>query len=158
MLSTITAAGFALAADAWSTDEEGAEVVARYLDEDERAALGQRRPKARQQTLLGRIAAKDAVCHHLAKHRGLEVEPDAVAIVNDERGCPSVAGDWVGDLRLTIAHTSSVGVAMVGAGIDVGIDIERVEPRSPRFELLTLTDSEQRLHPVPGDDLSLIHI
>ena len=150
--STITAAGFALATDAWATDADGEALMRRYLDDDELAALIARPPRARQQTLLGRIAAKDAVRVHLAKHRGLEVEPDAVAITNDEAGRPVLVGDWVGDVRLSIAHTATIGVALVGDGIDVGIDIEPIEPRSPRFEMLTLTDAEQRLDPVPGDD------
>jgi phosphopantetheinyl transferase len=151
-VSTITAAGFALATVAWTDDAGGEAIMRRYLDDEELAALVARRPRARQQTLLGRIAAKDAVCHHLAKHRGLEVDPIAVAVVNDEAGRPLIDGGWAGDLRLSIAHTATIGVAMVADGIDVGIDIEPIDPRSERFELLTLTDVEQRLPPVPGDD------
>ena len=152
LVSTITAAGFALVTDAWTDDAEGEALMRRYLDDDELASLTARKPRARQQTLLGRIAAKDVVRHHLAKRRGLEVEPDAVAITNDEAGRPVLVGDWIGDLRLSIAHTATIGVALVGDGIDVGIDIEPIEPRSSRFELLTLTDFEQQLAPVPGDD------
>ena len=152
MVSTITAAGFALATNAWADDVAGEAIMHRYLSADERAALAERRPRARQQTLLGRIAAKDAVRHHLAKHLGLDVAPADIGIANDAAGRPVLTGDQAGDLRLSIAHTATIGVAMVADGTDVGIDIEPIEPRSPRFELLTLTDDEQRLSPVPGDD------
>lgn len=169
-VSTITAAGFALATITWTDDAGGEVLMRRYLGDDERAALVARRPRARQQTLLGRIAAKDIVRHHLVKRFGVEVEPDAITIVNDAAGRPlldgnvapasvprgtsrpSTAKNWAGDLRLSIAHTATIGVAMVADGVDVGIDIEPIEPRSSRFEMLTLTDFEQQLTPVPGDD------
>jgi phosphopantetheine--protein transferase-like protein len=43
-------------------------------------------------------------------------------------------------------------VAIVAEGVDVGIDVERVEPRRPTFENLVLTAAEQRLAPPEGYD------
>lgn len=61
-------------------------------------------------------------------------------------------GPFDHDLRVSLAHVDGLGVALVGDGIDVGIDVERVEPRRPSFEALVLTNDERTVRPPDGYD------
>ncbi len=74
--------------------------------------------------------------------------PAEVAVANDPTGRPLVRGPFDADLRVSLAHVEGLGVALVGEGVDVGIDAERVEPRRPSFEALVLTPAEREL-PLP---------
>jgi phosphopantetheinyl transferase len=56
-----------------------------------------------------------------------------VRIRNEPDGRPLVSAPGGADLRVSIAHTPYVGVGVVAEGEEVGIDVERVEPRSERF-------------------------
>jgi phosphopantetheinyl transferase len=46
---------------------------------------------------------------------------------------------------VSVAHKDDVAVAMVGVGRDVGIDVERVEPRSANLGGVAFTDRELAL-------------
>ncbi len=120
-------------------------LMRRYLGRAERADYDGHNPRAQRQWLLGRIAAKDAVRRLLDG----PVFPAEIEIMNDETGRPHVGGHGgralAQDIRISIAHTGWIGVAHAAVGRDVGIDIEAIEPRSERFEQVSLTVTEQAL-------------
>lgn len=147
--------------------EDGAldALAERWLTTGERAAAGELGPRARAGRVAGRVAAKQAVAAHLAALGFAEVAPERVQIINDEHGCPVVAvrGARIATrhLRISIAHSGAVAVALASTarrpGSDagttgIGIDVEPIEARSPRFERLTLAEDERKLAPVAGDD------
>lgn len=142
-------------------------LVARWLTAAERQATERRGERGRAAHVAGRVAAKQAIQAHLTSLGFAELDPQRIEIGNDDRGCPVVAvrGARVATrhLRVTIAHGGTVAVAAAAqlppdraAGPDrgpgIGIDVEPVEPRSSRFERLTLGAAEQSLARVPGDD------
>jgi phosphopantetheinyl transferase len=49
------------------------------------------------------------------------------------------------DVRVSIAHSEDVAVAIAREGADVGVDIERIRPRGPEFAELALAPDELRL-------------
>jgi phosphopantetheinyl transferase (holo-ACP synthase) len=127
-----------------------------YLGAEARTGYEPRNPWAQRQFLLGRMAAIDAVRRELWDTGAGPIFPIELTVDNDDEGAPVVR--WTDpdheplpDLRVSIAHADGFGVAMVGHGVDVGIDIEAIEPRSPRFASMTLTDHEQDL-PSPDAD------
>jgi acyl transferase domain-containing protein/phosphopantetheinyl transferase len=135
--------GWVLAREGWPDSASRDVVRRRFLGRAERAEYDTRNPNAQRQWLLGRIAAKDAVRHHLWAHSDRPIFPIEVGVTNDERGRPLVTGPTDADLRVSIAHTTSLGVALVAEGVDVGIDVEAVAPRSATFEATTLSAAEQ---------------
>ncbi len=119
----------------------------RFLNEEERRTWAETlAPRRRTPWLYGRIAAKDAVRHWLmARARGF-LFPAEIAVENDETGRPRVAGPQLPDLRLSIAHKETIAVAFVGEGREVGVDVERYEPRSAEFgELICAPEELRRL-------------
>ena len=75
-----------------------------------------------------------------------------IAVANDPSGRPLVRGSFENDLRVSLSHVEGVGVALVGEGGDVGIDVERVETRRPSFEALVLTGAERSVPAPDGYD------
>jgi len=141
--------------------------AARWLTATERDVASRRGARGRAAHVAGRVAAKQAIRSHLGELGFAEFDADRIQITNDELGCPAVAirGARVATrhLRVSIAHSGGVAVAVagqvpsghgrgVGPAAGIGIDVEPVEPRSPRFERLTLGAAEQALRPVAGDD------
>src|SRR5262249_50530919 len=53
---------------------------------------------------------------------------------------------------VSIGHTPYVAVAMVADEPDVGVDVERIEPRSGDFAALAFSPEEQRLLASLADD------
>jgi phosphopantetheine--protein transferase-like protein len=108
--------------------------------------------------LWGRIAAKEAV-RRLWLREGRAAEyPADLTIEPDRHGRP-----WIRSRRtpddddlpaLSIAHTQGVAVALTSRSPHamVGIDVERVVPRSASFEELAFTDQERRLLDQIGRD------
>jgi phosphopantetheinyl transferase len=95
----------------------------------------------------GRIAAKDAVRHLLWARGEGPIFPVEIDVTNGPRGEPLVACPYVADLRISIAHRDGTAVALVGEGVPVGIDLERIEPRSAGFDDLAFTPEEQAFLP-----------
>ena len=143
LLSEVDPAGWTYATEHWKTAMSREFMMRRYLNGPERAEYGRRSIHEQRQWLLGRIAAKDAVRHWLFDHRPGPCHPLELTVANDDRGAPIVTGPFDEDLRVSIAHTRWAAVAMVGDGRDVGIDIERIEPRSEHFTDTAFSASER---------------
>jgi phosphopantetheinyl transferase len=121
----------------------------RYLTAHEQATYERLSTAARTSWLLGRVAAKDAVRWWLAD-RGHVVAPDRVLVANEPGGRPVVrldtgpGGTWPPpDLRISIAHVSGTGVAIVAEGQDVGIDVEETAPRPGSFARVAFSAGER---------------
>jgi phosphopantetheinyl transferase (holo-ACP synthase) len=155
-ISSFAPAGYAMVTERWRDSASRELMMRSYLCAEERADYDTRNPKAQRQFLLGRMAAKDALRKVMWDDGEGPIFPVEITLRNGEQGEPLAS--WTRDerpawrdLRVSIAHADAVGVAIVGIGQDVGIDIEAIGPRSPRFADMTLTDDEARLHPVDAD-------
>lgn len=111
-------------------------------------------PKRRTEWLLGRVAAKDAVRLYLKRRYGMAICPADVEITPDEYGCPAVTGSWVKDIgevpALSIAHTDSVAVALVGDRATcsgVGVDVEPIGRMNELLRDVTFSPKERHLIP-----------
>lgn len=144
LLSEVHPAGWTYATEHWKTAASRDFMMRRYLNERERTEYADRSLHDQRQWLLGRIAAKDAVRRWLFDHRPGSCHPVEITVTNDERGAPIVTGPFDEDLRVSIAHTRWAAVALVAQGRDVGIDIERIEPRSEYFTDAAFSASERR--------------
>ena len=127
-------------------------VMRRYLGRAERAEYDQHHPLGQRQFLLGRIAVKDAVRRWLWAQGHGPLFPAEIVVANEPSGRPIARGPYLVDLRVSLAHVDGAAVALVADGVDVGIDIEKIEPRSADFERLALTPHEQALTPPDGYD------
>jgi phosphopantetheinyl transferase len=108
----------------------------RYLAADERARYDALAVRGKRDWLLGRIAVKDAVRRHLWARGDGPRWPVEIVVDNEASGRPIVRGRP--ELRVSLAHransaTDARGVAIVGDGVDVGIDIEKIAPRTEGF-------------------------
>ncbi|HEY8544749.1 MAG TPA: beta-ketoacyl synthase N-terminal-like domain-containing protein [Acidimicrobiales bacterium] len=147
---SVERSGFTVAGERWPDSATRALVMRRYLSTPERDEYERHNPLAQRQFLLGRVAVKDAVRRWLWAHGHGPLFPAEVAVANDPLGRPLVRGPFDADLRVSLAHVEGLGVALVGDGVDVGIDAERVDPRRPSFEALVLTPGERQLAPPDG--------
>jgi phosphopantetheinyl transferase (holo-ACP synthase) len=120
-------------------------MMRRYLAADERAAYADRPPRGQKGWLLGRVAVKDAVRAYLWERGHGPIYPIEVGVHHDQDGRPTVTCPGDRDLRVSLAHSGSVAVAIVAEGHDVGIDLEPIEPRSERFAELVVTEGERAL-------------
>ena len=108
--------------------------------------------KRRQEWLLGRLAAKDAVRLLLRDRYGLEVYPLDIEITKERNGKPIIGGELNKKLGLllsiSIAHSGGTSVAIAGDCGDhncVGIDIEQICQSSDGLKRVTLTGEERSL-------------
>jgi acyl transferase domain-containing protein/phosphopantetheinyl transferase (holo-ACP synthase) len=138
--------GWVLVREGWPDSASRDVVMRRFLGRAERHDYDARNPNVQRTWLLGRIAAKDAVRHLLWCEGEGAMFPVEVGIANDAEGRPlaTVAGDDPPDVRISIAHTAGLGVAVAAVGVDVGIDIEKVEPRPDTFEATALSKKERK--------------
>jgi phosphopantetheinyl transferase len=95
--------------------------------------------------LSGRIAAKDAVRDLLWRGGHGALFPVELAIESEASGRPIVHFGAGRDLRVSIAHKEEIAVAIAREGKDVGIDVERIEPRTDAFGEISFTKEELRL-------------
>jgi 4'-phosphopantetheinyl transferase len=125
--------------------------AAPLLSASEQAVLARLQvPKRRQEWLLGRLAAKSLVRHHLRAKGQPEAPLFAIVIEAAADGAPTVAwpgagghSDW-SRLRISISHREGVAVAALSTAGPVGVDLELVEPRSAGFVEDYFTEAEQR--------------
>jgi len=129
-----------------------------YLTGPEREQYHALTPLAQRSWLLGRIAAKDAVRDWLWNQGVGPLFPAEVEVSNGDRGQPHVRGRFDADLRISLAHSRTLAVAMVGLGKPVGIDIEVVEPRDDAFAAIVLTDAERDLVAAADRDRTLTRL
>jgi phosphopantetheinyl transferase len=122
-------------------------MMRRYLNESERAQHELVGPRAKRSWLLGRMAIKDAVRQYIwqrdASSSGSRapIFPVEIEVGNTASGQPFVTSRF-GDLRVSVAHKDDIAVAIVGEGHDVGIDIEKIAPRTDGFAATAYTPAE----------------
>lgn len=102
--------------------------------------------------LLGRVAAKDAVRSLVGRHSLPVPCPVDIEVAIGDHGEPTVGCGWPAEWRvpphLSIAHNEGTAVAFAGepgACVGLGIDIERVEPKSLDFEETAFSADERAL-------------
>ncbi len=130
--------GYVVVTEHWRGAASRELMMRRYLGERERADHDKLGPRARRGWLLGRIAVKDAVrMQRWAAHGASPIWPVEVAVRNTAIGQPIVDG-----MHVSIAHKDDRAVAIVDPARAVGIDIERIEPRSVGFLRAAYTTAE----------------
>ncbi len=146
--------GWVLVTEGWPDSASRDVVMRRFLGMAERSDYDARNPNVQRTWLLGRIAAKDAVRDLLWRTGSSDrVFPVEVTVSNDAEGAPHVTSPDGSDVRVSIAHTGGFGVAIAARGLDVGIDIERIEDRPDSFELAALSKKERaRFEALPDID------
>jgi phosphopantetheinyl transferase len=144
LLSTIRPEGYSLFHDTYRSAFTRDYLSRRFLGEQERAALDAVGPRRRRSWMAGRVAAKDAVRALLWRRGCGPVFPVEIAVWNEPGGRPRVRAPFLDDVRLSIAHTGELAVALASEGRDVGIDVERVEARPPEFWDVCFTAGERR--------------
>ncbi|MEV6597416.1 beta-ketoacyl synthase N-terminal-like domain-containing protein [Actinoplanes sp. NPDC051346] len=139
--------GWTVVFDAW-TDLVTRGMAARGILGGEAAVEYERMPGAkRNQWMLGRIAAKDAVRFRQWDAGHTDVYPIELTVRNEPSGKPYVElrpGRGLLDCAVSIAHTGEAGVAIAGpAGAAVGIDVVEIVPRDETTYRYALTDTER---------------
>ncbi|GGQ41559.1 type I polyketide synthase [Couchioplanes azureus] len=139
--------GWTVVFDAW-TDLVTRGMAARGILGGEAAVEYERMPGARRnQWMLGRIAAKDAVRFRQWDAGHTDVYPIELTVRNEPSGKPYVElrpGRGYQDCAVSIAHTAEVGVAIAGpAGAAVGIDVVEIAPREESTYRYALTEAER---------------
>ena len=143
VLSRPSDEGYVVATEHWHNSASRELMMRRYLSARERAEYDQVGPRGKRGWLLGRIAIKDAVRLHRWSAAGrTPVWPVEVGVRNEPSGRPVIDG---GTLRVSVSHKDELAVAIVGDGHDVGIDMERVEPRTETFTTIAYTPTELEL-------------
>ncbi len=128
-------------------------LIRRFLSSREIEQLGGvRQVLRRTEWLGGRIAAKDAVRNLLFERGRRSVFPLEVGIGADATGRPRVTGPLAGNIRISIAHKPGIAVAIAREGVDVGIDVETIEPRNDSFTAFAFGEDELRLLPAGNRD------
>ena len=145
--------GYCIAVESWRTSATRYFVARVYLDSEERFEYERKYGPDQRAWLLGRIAAKDAVRQVLWRSGMDKVFPVQIHLTNNADGRPIATGPWKRDLRLSIAHKSTVAAAIVAEGIDVGIDIEFIQPRDQAFLATAFTRDELALLPATEFDV-----
>ena len=112
----------------------------RYLDAEALAEYREMNPKRQTDWLAGRIAAIDAVRHHLWAEGAGSIFPIEVQIRNDEEGRPYVSTHP--GLHLSLSHSSGAGVAKVSSLHPVGIDLEPVASRPDTLLRAAFSDDD----------------
>ncbi|MFN2383641.1 MAG: beta-ketoacyl synthase N-terminal-like domain-containing protein [Gemmatimonadota bacterium] len=124
----------------------------RYLDGREMAAYRALGPRRRAEWLAGRIAVKDAVRQWLWARGHGPLFPIQVAVHAEPGRRPRVTAPDAPDLRVSLSHRAGAAAARVAEGHEVGIDLERVEPRAPGFDAIAFTAAERALLPLDDRD------
>ncbi len=126
-------------------------ITYRFLNKSERKDREKLGPGKIASWLAGRIAAKDAVRKLLLDKGYKSLYPAEVTVKNDEKGKPYTYGAFDEDIRISLSHKDEYGVGMAAEGKDVGIDIERIEPRTKEFENISFNKDELKLIPIDQD-------
>ncbi|MFJ3176464.1 4'-phosphopantetheinyl transferase superfamily protein [Streptomyces roseus] len=166
-LSRTQPGGWALLHERWQDLASRDLIMRNHLGSAERSDYERQPPRSRRQWLLGRIAAKDAIRHHLWSHSQEPVFPAEVRILNLEGGRPFALG--VHNRRLpatdiSLAHRAEAAVAIARphrpgqTAPGIGIDIEEIAERSQATIDVALSDAERALLdtlcPPDGDALA----
>ena len=113
-------------------------------DSEHKTYQALRFPKRRHEWLLGRWTAKQLLRHSLASYEGLPLV--AISVATDPDGAPylTVEGEGRLPVSLSISHRAGRAVCALSpaASPSIGVDLERVEKRSPAFVNDFFTSSE----------------
>ncbi len=142
-LAVADPAGFVTVTEHWRGAASRELMMRRYLGAAERADHERIGPRGRRGWLLGRIAIKDAVRMDRwagAVQPSWPIWPVEIAVSNAPSGKPIVAGIYV-----SVAHKDDRAVAIADRHREVGIDLERIEPRSESFLKIAFTPAEMAL-------------
>ncbi|HLJ18549.1 MAG TPA: 4'-phosphopantetheinyl transferase superfamily protein, partial [Stellaceae bacterium] len=86
--------------------------------------------------LMGRVAAKEAVCTWADERHGLSLSPIDIDIAADERGKPIVRLDGAGASiplpEISISHAETLAIAAAADDASVGVDVEQTREGKPR--------------------------
>jgi acyl transferase domain-containing protein/phosphopantetheinyl transferase len=148
--------GFVLFVDRYRAAPTREQLSRRFLGEAERAQYHEQGPRKQRAWLSGRIAAKDAVRQLLWRSGHGALYPVEVTIASDPNGAPVAIAPSTREVHVSIAHKDDVAVAMASHERDIGIDIERIEPRPESFSELAFTADELRLAGGPGEKDELL--
>ncbi|MEV4744255.1 beta-ketoacyl synthase N-terminal-like domain-containing protein [Streptomyces sp. NPDC049555] len=123
----------------------------------ERDAYAARPREDRPQWLLGRIAAKDAVRHHLWQHGAGPVFPAEIRVRDDDGGRPhpeGVHGRELPPLSLSLAHCAEAAVALArpAGGAPAGIAVEEITEHPEAARDAILAPEEHPLYDRLGGD------
>ena len=90
--------------------------------------------KRRHDWLLGRWTAKDCVISFFEK-KGIALSPSSFAILKKESGAPELFFEKSElNCQVSLSHRAGHAIAAVApAGVAIGCDLEKVEPRSEAF-------------------------
>jgi phosphopantetheinyl transferase (holo-ACP synthase) len=114
----------------------------RYLNREEKAHLKGLLLNKRRPYTISRIAIKDAIRTYLIDKYGKKTYPIEITIDHDEKGKPFTKGlDELKGLEISLSHKGNESVALASEK-PVGVDIERIEERSPDFMDLSFTEEE----------------
>ncbi len=116
----------------------------------------------REEWLMGRIAAKEAV-REWASAKGVEVADADIEIANDVQGAPQIICPALQNLaipRLSISHSRHWAVAaVVPSGQSLGLDYQRLEDIDPdKLSAGAFTDLERRLIPASASEAERLRI
>jgi len=147
VLTELRAEGYGLLRQPWRAAASRDLMARRYLTERERHDQQKVGPRGKGEWLLGRIAIKDCVRRLLWDRGHGPLFPAEIEIDVEPAGRPVVRGPFHEHLHVSAAHKPGIVVARIAEGREIGIDIERIEPRSPDFEELAFTAAERALLP-----------
>ncbi|MGK5731681.1 beta-ketoacyl synthase N-terminal-like domain-containing protein [Streptomyces sp. URMC 124] len=150
-LARIQPGGWHLVFEYWPDPASRELMMRNLLGGAERDAYAARPARGRPQWLLGRIAAKDAVRHHLWQHGAGPVFPAEIRVRNDATGrpCPEgVHGRELPPLDLSLAHCAEAAVALArpAGAAPAGIDIEEITERPEATRDAVLAPEELPLY------------
>jgi phosphopantetheinyl transferase len=145
LLAEPQAGGYVLLHDRYRSAPTRDQLARRFLGEAERAQYEGQGPRKQRAWLAGRIAAKDAVRDLLWREGHGPLFPVEVVIETAEGGRPRVRAPSTREVKVSIAHKDELAVAIASVEGDVGVDVERIEPRPAGFAELAFTDDEVKM-------------
>lgn len=130
-------------------EKDSGAFVSQTLDEQEALELAEKTiPKRAVEWAAGRVAAKRCLQRMLATSGGSAPQPSEIRIIQDEQGKPVAElafrpGAQIGEL--SVSHSNGMALAMAapsGAFKGIGVDVEKVEPRSEAWVSDYFTEGE----------------
>jgi 4'-phosphopantetheinyl transferase len=111
--------------DIWSArlDDPGWPSAELLPAAETRRAAGLRSGPVRARWVAARWALRGVLARYLGEH-----SPAAIELRAGERGKPYLAAGGAA-LRFNLSHSSDMALLAVVAGVEVGVDLERIEPR-----------------------------
>lgn len=109
-------------------DSEGWPGAERLPDEERQRAARLRSPRGRRRWLAARWALREVL------GRYLDEDPAAVELRVGEHGKPALAAPRSA-LRFNLSHSADRALVAVAWGREVGVDVERIEPRGDLLAL-----------------------